>query len=124
MNLRDGQVVTASQCKDLVCVSERGSHDNRLVIEFLVIIVNGCHAFDTCKINKDRKMVSLVKSITGRRVRWNSCSSLYKWYSRPLRPPKIQNRCSFVLWNMIKTSASANTKEAKETFPAIHLQKV
>lgn len=43
----DGQVVTASKLGDLTDAAERGTHDNGLVAELLVVLVNGLDGGDT-----------------------------------------------------------------------------
>lgn len=43
----DGQVVTASKLGDLANVSERGTHDNGVVAELLVVVEDGLDRGDT-----------------------------------------------------------------------------
>jgi hypothetical protein len=44
---RDGQVVAASQLSDLASVAERGTHDDGLVAELLVVVEDGLDAGNT-----------------------------------------------------------------------------
>lgn len=44
---RDGQVVTARQLGDLARVAERGTHDDGLVAELLVVVEDGLDGLDT-----------------------------------------------------------------------------
>lgn len=44
---RDGQVVTASELDDLANISERGTHNNGLVAELFVVVVDSLDRLDT-----------------------------------------------------------------------------